>query len=68
MISNDSEADVTLRPLEGGRRETTTTEIARRLLEYFLAGHFEPGHRLPSERKLAETLGVGRSVVREAIK
>jgi GntR family transcriptional repressor for pyruvate dehydrogenase complex len=68
MISNDSEADVTLRPLEGGRRETTTTEIARRLLEYFLAGHFEPGHRLPSERKLAETLGVGRSVVREALK
>jgi GntR family transcriptional regulator, transcriptional repressor for pyruvate dehydrogenase complex len=68
VISNDSEPNVTLRPLDGSRRETTTTEIARRLLEYFLAGHFEPGHRLPSERKLAETLGVGRSVVREALK
>lgn len=68
MISDVTESDVTLRPLEGARRETTTTEIARRLLEYFLAGHFAPGHRLPSERKLAETLGVGRSVVREALK
>ncbi len=68
MISDAPEAAATLQPLEGARRESTTTEIARRLLEYFLAGHFAPGHRLPSERKLAETLGVGRSVVREALK
>ncbi|MEO8463647.1 MAG: FadR/GntR family transcriptional regulator [Chloroflexota bacterium] len=64
----DGGARSTLRPLEIERRETTTTEIARKLLEYFLAGHFSPGHRLPSERNLAQDLGVGRSVVREALK
>jgi len=50
------------------QREPLATEIARRLLDYLLAGHIEPGERIPSERKLAETLGVGRSVVREALK
>lgn len=57
-----------LRSLEIERRETTTTEIARKLLQYLLAGRFEPGYRLPSERNLAADLGVGRSVVREALK
>lgn len=50
------------------RRESVTTEVSRKLLEYLLAGHFQPGDRLPSERRLAEALGVGRSVVREALK
>lgn len=50
------------------RREPITTEVTRRLLDFLLAGHFEPGQRLPSERQLAESLGVGRSVVREALK
>lgn len=62
------EGPPTLRPMDPGRRETNTTEVARRLLEYVLAGHFALGHRLPSERSLAQTLGVGRSVVREALK
>ena len=43
-------------------------EIARRLLDYFLSGEVEPGERIPSERRLAESLGVGRSLVREALK
>jgi len=29
-------------------------------------GHFSPGERLPAERKLAQSFGVGRSVIREA--
>ena len=33
-----------------------------------MAGHIEPGQKIPSERKLAEALGVGRSIVREALK
>jgi GntR family transcriptional repressor for pyruvate dehydrogenase complex len=33
-----------------------------------LAGNVRPGEKIPSERKLAEALGVGRSVVREALK
>ena len=49
-------------------RETLTMEIARRLLDYFLSGEVEPGKRIPSERRLAESLGVGRSLVREALK
>jgi GntR family transcriptional repressor for pyruvate dehydrogenase complex len=55
-------------PIEIARRETTTTEVARKLLDYLLAGRFDPGHRLPSERRLAQDLGIGRSVVREALK
>lgn len=50
------------------KREAVTTEIARKLLDYLLAGHLAPGDRLPSERQLAQDLGVGRSVVREALK
>jgi GntR family transcriptional repressor for pyruvate dehydrogenase complex len=63
-----TEAQGSLKLLEVQRRETTTTEIARKLLEYLLAGQFSPGHRLPSERNLAQELRVGRSVVREALK
>lgn len=50
------------------RREPLATEIARRILDYLLSGDIEPGERIPSERKLAESLAVGRSVVREALK
>jgi GntR family transcriptional repressor for pyruvate dehydrogenase complex len=50
------------------RREPLATEIARHILDYLLAGHIEPGKRIPSERHLAETLRVGRSVVREALR
>jgi GntR family transcriptional repressor for pyruvate dehydrogenase complex len=59
---------VQLEPLDLGRRETVSNEVARRLLSYLLAGDIKPGERMPSERKLAEALGVGRSVVREALK
>jgi GntR family transcriptional repressor for pyruvate dehydrogenase complex len=48
--------------------EPLPTRVARLLLDYLLAGNVAPGTRLPSERQLAETLGVGRSVVREALK
>ena len=38
------------------------------LTDEILAGRVEPGSRLPSERELAEEIGVGRGAVREAIK
>jgi len=57
-----------LEPIDLSSRETVSTEITRKLLEYLLAGHVQPGERIPSERQLATTLGVGRSVVREALK
>lgn len=50
------------------RRDGVSTEVSRRLLAYLLSGAIEPGDRLPSERQLADYLGVGRSVVRESLK
>lgn len=43
-------------------------EVTRRLLDYFLSGELQAGARIPSERQLADSLGVGRSLVREALK
>jgi GntR family transcriptional repressor for pyruvate dehydrogenase complex len=54
--------------LELAKREPVSTEVARALLDYIFSGEVQPGARLPSERQLAESFGVGRSVVREALK
>ncbi|MFJ4224076.1 FadR/GntR family transcriptional regulator [Microbacterium sp. NPDC089695] len=43
------------------------SEVARRLLDLFTGGSIPPGTRLPPERQLSATLGVGRSAVREAL-
>ncbi|WP_426007301.1 FadR/GntR family transcriptional regulator [Paenarthrobacter sp. NyZ202] len=47
--------------------ESNVTQVARRFLEYFASGEIEPGTRLPPERALAASLGIGRSAVREAL-
>ena len=57
-----------LEPLDLSQREGRTMSISRQLLDYLLSGRVQPGDRLPPERKLAEALGVGRSVLREALK
>jgi len=41
--------------------------VAERLLDEFRAARLAPGQRLPSERELAERLGVSRTVVRESL-
>jgi GntR family transcriptional repressor for pyruvate dehydrogenase complex len=46
---------------------TPVSEVARRLMDLFTSGDLEAGTRLPPERQLAATLGVGRSAVREAL-
>jgi GntR family transcriptional repressor for pyruvate dehydrogenase complex len=53
----------------GGNIPSTTAvaEVTRRLLDYFTSGAVEPDDRLPPERQLAASMGVGRSAVREAI-
>ena len=63
---NDSSAEIaaTIGPLESS---TAVSAVAKRLLEIFTRGDIEPGTRLPPERQLATTLGVGRSAVREAL-
>ena len=55
--------------LAGSRQtQTTSREITLRLLREFVAGTFEPGTRLPTERTMAEEFGVSRNVMREALK
>jgi len=49
-------------------REPLATEVVRRVIDLILSNEMSPGDRLPSERSLSEILGVGRSVVREALK
>nr|WP_315266993.1 FadR/GntR family transcriptional regulator [Microbacterium lemovicicum] len=46
---------------------TPVSEVARKLMDLFTGGSIAPGTRLPPERQLASTLGVGRSAVREAL-
>lgn len=53
---------------ELSEREDLPREIARKLADYIFSERLAPGSRMPSERQLAEALGVGRSAVREALK
>lgn len=50
------------------QRESTSTELARKMIDYLLSGMLTAGQRIPSERQLSEALGVGRGAIREAIK
>lgn len=50
------------------RRQPASVELAHRLIDYLLSGEVPPGGKIPSERALSETLDVGRSAVREALK
>ena len=49
-------------------REPVSNEVAQVLLSHLVGGEYKPGQRLPPERALAESLGVGRSLMREALK
>ena len=61
------------KPAEGiairtlGRAPNLPSQVARMISDEILAGRFQLGDRLPTERELAETFGVSRNVVREAI-
>ena len=43
-------------------------EVYRQLKEAILGGYYKPGDKLPSEKGFCETFGVGRPVVREALR
>ncbi|MCD5418811.1 FadR family transcriptional regulator [Rhodococcus pyridinivorans] len=43
-------------------------ELTQDLLRYLTSGQFQSNQRLPGERALAEHMGVGRTVIREAIR
>src|SRR5215831_9839861 len=44
-----------------------STSVAARIEELIASGRLKSGRRLPSERQLAELLGVSRGSIREAI-
>jgi GntR family transcriptional regulator, transcriptional repressor for pyruvate dehydrogenase complex len=50
------------------RRESPSTEVARKILDFLLASDYKPGAKLPSERQLAASLAIGRSSVRDALR
>jgi GntR family transcriptional repressor for pyruvate dehydrogenase complex len=50
------------------RHDPLYEKIAVHIEELVSSGKLQPGDRLPAERELAEVLGVGRGVVREAVK
>src|SRR5262245_23553575 len=49
------------------RRENLATSVATLLKRYILVERLAPGHRLPSERRMADALQVSRPVLREAL-
>lgn len=55
-------------PLDPIVRESVPEQVARRILDLVVARQLNPGDQLPPERDLAESLGVSRPSVREAIK
>ena len=57
-----------LKPVDFSQRGPVSLEVTQRLLSYLLSGRFQPGQKIPPERQLAAALGVGRYVVREALK
>lgn len=49
-------------------RATISDELADRLVTAIAVGAYSPGERLPAERELAQTLGVSRDTVRQALR
>lgn len=47
--------------------QTLPDQVAQMILARIAAGELAPGHRLPSQRELAQSMGVGLAVIREAV-
>lgn len=54
--------------LQPVRRQSVPEDVFDQIVAEVLSGDMQPGEALPSERRLAEILGVSRPAVREAIK
>ena len=53
--------------LKPAPRHKLAETVAQQLLAQVRSGIYEPGVRMPSERELMASLGVGRSTIREAL-
>lgn len=56
-----------IEPPAGESRENGGSTVIAGILSYLQDRRLQPGDRLPSERDLAERLGVGRNALREAL-
>jgi GntR family transcriptional regulator, transcriptional repressor for pyruvate dehydrogenase complex len=54
--------------LQPVNRRSVPEDVFEQIVADVLSGEMQPGHTLPSERRLAEVLGVSRPAVREALK
>lgn len=54
--------------LQPVNRRSVPEDVFDQIVAEVLSGEMQPGHSLPSERRLAEMLGVSRPSVREALK
>ncbi|GFG48705.1 GntR family transcriptional regulator [Mycolicibacterium agri] len=55
-------------PLQPVNRRSVPEDVFEQIVSEVLSGEMQPGQPLPSERRLAEVLGVSRPAVREALK
>jgi DNA-binding FadR family transcriptional regulator len=55
------------KPWRKGIAHSLPDQVAQSILERIAAGELLPGHRLPSQRDLAASMGVGLAVIREAV-
>jgi GntR family transcriptional regulator, transcriptional repressor for pyruvate dehydrogenase complex len=49
-------------------RTTFTADICRKMVSHLIRGVWSEGEKIPAERELSQTLGVGRASLREALK
>lgn len=54
--------------LQPVNRRSVPEDVFEQIMSEVLSGQMQPGETLPSERRLAEVLGVSRPAVREALK
>ena len=55
-------------PAQSNDHDRVSTSVVDHLRELLESGELGPGDRLPAERELAESLGVGRNSIREALR
>jgi len=68
VVSNDSPARANDYPIRPFSPVSRLEEVDVRIKEYIAKNELRPGDRLPGEAWFAEQLGIGRPLVREAMK